>query len=411
MPSSAGHWPTATSSTKFIATSSTGSTAALPARTFALRRMLTCLALLAIAATASCSRAGRDDDTIRITGSDTMVNLAQAWAEAYQKSHPDISAVVRGGGSGVGIAALINGRIDIAPASRAMNPHEREQAKKNTGQEPKEFIVGTDALAIYVHKDNPLDTISMDELAEVYGERGKISKWKELGVDNPACASDEIIRISRQNNSGTYVYFRDEVLGKDRQYKQGTTAQSGSADVVALVANTPCALGYSGMGYFEADKVKMLKVAPKKGQPGVAPTLATALDGTYPIARPLYIYTLGEPTGAVLEFIQWMLGPEGQAVVREVGYVPNELAASPASEPAAGNNEAPNDKPAADAAAKEPAAKESAGDAPPAAESSEPATPAPAAESPVEEKPAAESPPTEAPPAETTPTETPSTPQ
>ena len=363
--------------------------------------MLTCLALLAIAATTGCSRAGRDDDTIRITGSDTMVNLAQAWAEAYQKSHPDISAVVRGGGSGVGIAALISGQVDIAPSSRAMEPHERERAKENTGKEPKEFIVGTDALAIYVHKDNPLDTISMDELAEVYGEGGKIAKWKELGVDNSACPSDEIIRVSRQNNSGTYVYFRDEVLGKNRQYKQGTTAQNGSADVVALVSNTPCALGYSGMGYFEPDKVKMLKVAPKKGEPGVAPTLVTALDGTYPIARPLYIYTLGEPTGAVLEFIQWMLGPEGQAVVRDVGYVPNELAAKPASEPApADDKPAADEQPAAEAASKEEPAKAEA--TKPAASDEAPASEPPAAEttpteSPATEKPAAEAPPTETP--------------
>lgn len=283
-----------------------------------------------------------------MTGSDTMVNLAQAWAESYQKSHPDVSAQVRGGGSGVGIAALINGKVDIAPSSRAMEPHEIELAKKNTGKEPKQFIVGTDALAVYVHKDSPLESISLEELAEVYGEGGKISKWQELGVENPGCNGGEIIRVSRQNNSGTYVYFRDVVLGKDRQYKQGTTAQSGSSDVVALVSSTPCAMGYSGMGYNEPGKVKMLMVSPKKGEPGIAPSLATTLDGTYPIARPLYIYTLGEPTGSVQEFVQWMLGPEGQAIVEKVGYVPNVVQAS--AEPAA-------EKPAEPASETSPEAK------------------------------------------------------
>ena len=309
---------------------------------------------VSIGAVAGCSNRQREDGSIRMTGSDTMVNLAQAWAEAYQKSHPDVSAQVRGGGSGVGIAALINGKADIAPSSRAMEPHELELAKKNTGKEPKQFIVGTDALAVYVHKDNPLDSISIEELAAVYGEGGKIANWQELGVENPGCSGGEIVRVSRQNNSGTYVYFRDVVLGKDGNYKQGTTAQSGSSDVVALVSSTPCAIGYSGMGYNDAAKVKMLKVSAKKGEPGVAPTLATALDGTYPIARPLYIYTLGEPTGSVQEFIQWMLSPEGQAIVEKVGYVPNvveaaaETPAAPAAEkPAEAAAEA---KPAADAA-------------------------------------------------------------
>ncbi len=287
-----------------------------------------------LAATLGCfSNSGqRDDGTIRITGSDTMVNLAQAWAEEYQKDHPDISAQVRGGGSGVGIATLISGKVDIAPASRAMSEEEFELAKKNTGKEPKQFIVGSDALAIYVHKDNPMDSISIEELAAIYGEGGKISKWQELGVDNPQCAGGEIVRVSRQNSSGTYVYFRDTVLGKNREYKQGTTAQSGSSDVVALVSNTPCAIGYSGMGYYQPGQVKMLKVSAKKGEPGIEPSIRSALDGTYPISRPLYLYTLGEPTGSVEEFIDWVMGPEGQRIVEEVGYVPNELGAPKASE-------------------------------------------------------------------------------
>ncbi|MEX0677581.1 MAG: phosphate ABC transporter substrate-binding protein [Pirellulales bacterium] len=286
------------------------------------------LAVAVVTATiAGCfSDSRRDDSTIRITGSDTMVNLAQAWAEAYHEAHPDISSPVRGGGSGVGIAALINGKVDVATASRAMKDKEIALARQNTGKEPKQFIVGRDALAIYVHKDNPLDEITIDALAEIYGEDGTITTWPQLGVDNADCAGGEIIRISRQNNSGTYAYFREIVLGEKREYKQGATAQSGSSELVTLISRTPCAIGYSGMGYYRPGEVKMLRVSRKKGEPAIEPTLETALDNTYPISRPLYIYTLGEPTGAVQEFVEWILGPEGQKIVADVGYVPNPKA-------------------------------------------------------------------------------------
>lgn len=278
-------------------------------------------ALVTATSTGCFSDFGSDDSRIRITGSDTMVNLAQAWAEAYHEEHPDISSQVRGGGSGVGIAALCNGTIDVATASRAMKEKEIELAKKNTGKEPKQFIVGRDALGIYVHKDNPLDEISLEELAEVYGDGGKITRWEQLGIDNTLCPGGEIVCVSRQNNSGTYAYFHDAVLGKHREYRQGTTAQSGSRELATLIAHTPCAIGYSGMGY-RTDDVKLLAVSQKKGEKAVPPTLETALDDTYPLARPLYIYTIGEPTGAVQEFIQWVLGPQGQKIVEEDGYVP-----------------------------------------------------------------------------------------
>lgn len=294
---------------------------------------------VALSLVAGCApNSGTREGAIRITGSDTMVNLAQAWAEAYQTEKPDVSCQVRGGGTGVGIAALIGSKVDIAPASRAMSEEEMKKAEEMTGRRPKEIIVGSDALAIYVHRDSPLDAISIEELAQVYGEGGKIETWQQLGVENPACPSGEIIRVSRQNNSGTYVYFRDAVLGKEGQYKQGTTALSGSSDVVDLVGNTPCAMGYSGMGYSDPRKVKMLKVGKKKGDTPVAPTLETALDGSYPIARPLYLYTLGEPTGEVAEFIEWALSPAGQKIVKEVGYVPREVPqaeSSPADNPPA----------------------------------------------------------------------------
>lgn len=261
-----------------------------------------------------------DGNRIVVDGSDTMVNLSQAWAEVYHKQHPEITIQVSGGGSGVGINSLIAGKVDMANASRKME--EKEVAKfkaNNPGKEPKENILGIDALAIYVHKDNPLETISIEELAEIYGDGGKITRWSQLGITNPS--GDEITRVSRQNNSGTYAYFREHVVGKGRDFKNGSIDQSGSKDVVALVAKTPSAIGYSGMGY-KTDAVKWVKVSKKKGEAGVAPSPEAARSGAYPISRPLLVYTLGEPAGAAKAFLDWCGAAEGQKIVEEVGYVP-----------------------------------------------------------------------------------------
>lgn len=281
----------------------------------------------------SSSSGGSGGSTvIRVDGSDTMVNLAQAWAEEYNSLHPEISIQVSGGGSGVGIANLINGESDFANSSREMKDKERQRAKSKTGKEPVEFIVGLDALAIYIHKENPLDIISLDELAEIYGDGGQTTKWSQLGISNTACSSDEITRVSRQNNSGTYVYFREAVLGKNRDYKLGSIDQSGSKDVVALVSRTPCAIGYSGMGY-KTDEIKWAKVSRKKGEDGVEPSVSTAKDGSYPIARPLMIYTVGEPTGAAKEYLDWIRSPAGQKVVLDLGYVSVGDSAAETTEP------------------------------------------------------------------------------
>jgi phosphate transport system substrate-binding protein len=249
-----------------------------------------------------------------------MVNVAQAWAEEYRKIAPDVAVEVSGGGSGVGIAALTKGTIDIANASRNMKPEEIQTAKKNTGKEPKEFIVGYDALGIYVHKDNPINEISAEQLAEIYGEGGSVTKWSELGITMPA-GSDEIIRISRQSSSGTYEFFREHILNK-KDFKLGSRDMNGSKEVVELVASTPGAIGYSGMGYNEPGKVKMVKVSPKKGQPAIEPSVANTLNKSYPIARSLLVYTLGEPTGEVAKYLHWILTDAGQHIVEQSGYVP-----------------------------------------------------------------------------------------
>jgi len=270
-----------------------------------------------------CGRSGKENGTgktiIQVKGSDTMVNVAQAWAEEYKNVEPSVEIEVSGGGSGVGIAALTRGAIDIATASRTMKPDEREQAKKNTGKEPTEYIVGYDALAVYVHKDNPLQEISLQQLSDIYEETGPVTKWSQLGVVIPV-GKDKIIRISRQSSSGTYEFFREAVL-KKRDFKLGSLDMNGSKEVVELVGNTKSSIGYSGMGYANST-VKMLKVAVAPGLPASPPTVENTQSKTYPLARSLQIYTLGEPSGAVKKYIGWIMSDAGQKILRECGYVP-----------------------------------------------------------------------------------------
>ncbi|MGO9202471.1 MAG: phosphate ABC transporter substrate-binding protein [Limisphaerales bacterium] len=263
--------------------------------------------------------------TLQIRGSDTMLNLAQGWAEEYGKVAPDVAVEVSGGGSGAGVAALVKGTIDIYNASRQMKPEEIEQARKNTGKEPKETIVGYDAVAIYVHKSNPLNEITLDEIAQIFAEGGTIARWSDLGVRIPDTDSDKIVRVSRQSNSGTYEFLRDRVFNKS-DFKLGSLDMNGSKEVVELVASTPAAIGYSGMGY-ATPAVKTLKVKKTAGDPAYDPNVATTLAGTYPLARSLQLYTLGEPRGAARAYIDWILSDAGQRIVEAKGYVPLPAAA------------------------------------------------------------------------------------
>jgi phosphate transport system substrate-binding protein len=274
---------------------------------------------LALGSLSGCSRdSGSSRALIQNKGSDTLVNVAQAWAEAYKTVDSDVAVAVSGGGSGTGISALINGTVDIANSSRQIKPEEAEMAQEN-GVNPIEFVVGYDALAIFVHPDNPIESITLEQLAEIYGEGGTLENWSQLGITIPD-GHDEIVRLSRQNNSGTYVYFSEVVLGKNRDFKLGSRDLHGSKDVVETVANTPSAIGYSGLAY-ATDHVKMVPILDADGNP-VAPTVETAVSGTYPIARPLFMYTAGEPTGKVKEYMDWILSPVGQKVIFDKGYAP-----------------------------------------------------------------------------------------
>ncbi len=259
-------------------------------------------------------------DLIQNKGSDTLVNVAQAWAEEYQNVDSSVAIAVSGGGSGTGIAAMINGTVDIANASRAMKQKEIDLAKSK-GQNPIEHVVGYDALAVFLHKDNPADTMSIAQLAEIFGEEGETDNWEQIGLSINGCKGNEIVVVSRQNNSGTYAYFRKAVLGGKRDYRMGTLDMHGSKDVVDLVEKTPCAIGYSGLAY-ATDHVKMACVASEDGGSCVSPSVETASDGTYPIARPLLMYTNGEPTGKIKEYLDWILSDVGQCIIQKKGYAP-----------------------------------------------------------------------------------------
>jgi len=256
--------------------------------------------------------------TIENIGSDTIVNLALAWAEAYQPQHPDVRISVTGGGSGTGIAALINGTADIANASRAMKPEERQQAEAN-GFQPVEIEIARDAIAVVAHPSNPVDSLTLQQVSDIFS--GQIANWKEVGgEDRP------IVLLSRETNSGTHVYFLEEVLrlgdkGNQTLFSPDTLLLPSSEGITAEIRQNPNAIGYDGLGYVTAD-VKTIGVAADAGADYVKPSIESVNAGTYPIARPLFMYTRGEPAGLIKGYIDWIRGPEGQQIVARLGFVP-----------------------------------------------------------------------------------------
>ncbi|OQW96155.1 MAG: phosphate-binding protein [Verrucomicrobia bacterium A1] len=274
---------------------------------------------------AGCGDGGGTQPGARVTianiGSDTMLNLAAAWAEAYDRVDPSVSIEVSGGGSGQGAAALINGSCDIANCSRKLEEKEIEEIRKRRGLDAKQFVVGFDALSIFVHRSNPLREISVGDLGEMYRDGGTLTRWSQLGVSIPGAKGDAIILVNRQNSSGTYHYFKEAVVGKKNEFKLSALHMNGSKDAVELIANTPNAIGYSGMGY-ATPEVRQVRVAKKRGGPAFAPSAASALDGTYPIARPMFMVTAGEPSNAVRKYVDWVMSPVGQEIVELTGYVP-----------------------------------------------------------------------------------------
>jgi phosphate transport system substrate-binding protein len=258
------------------------------------------------------------ENMIQIKGSDTMVNLGQAWAEEFMNEHPDASIAVTGGGSGTGIAALINGTCDIAEASRDMKPQEWEQAKK-AGHDVHEFKVAVDALAVVVNPSNPVKELTFDQLSGIF--TGKITNWNEVGGKD-----QKILVLSRDRNSGTHVYFLEHVLRKGNekgpeQYAPSTLMLPSTQAIIDEVAQSDSTIGYVGLGYV-SPKVKTVAVAKKSGEPFVQPSKADAMNKTYPIARPLLFYTATDPQGAEKTFVDFVLSEKGQKIVEAMDFVP-----------------------------------------------------------------------------------------
>lgn len=256
--------------------------------------------------------------TIQNKGSDTIVNLALAWAERYQKIRPDVTIAVTGGGSGTGIASLINGTVSIANASRSIKEEEIEDARAN-GIYPVEFVVARDAIAVIVHPSNPVDHLTLQQISDIYS--GKIINWQEVGgEDRP------IVRLSRETNSGTHVYFLESVvrLGQtdnDTHFTADALLLPSSEGIGAEVRQNPNAVGYDGLGYV-TDDMKTVAVGLTMEGPFWLPSVETVNAGEYPVARDLYMYTAGEPTGIISEYLGWIRQTEAQAIVRDLGFVP-----------------------------------------------------------------------------------------
>ncbi|HMD90268.1 MAG TPA: PstS family phosphate ABC transporter substrate-binding protein [Anaerolineaceae bacterium] len=274
--------------------------------------------------TSSSGPAASNSNTASIqdVGSDTLVNLALAWAEQYQQSRPNIRISVTGGGSGTGLAALINGTTDIANASRAITNDEIKQAKAN-GENPTQFVVSRDAIAIMVNPTNPISKLTLKQISRIY--KGETNNWSELGGENRP-----IVRLSRDSNSGTHVYFLGAVIrlgsSTDKSiFSEDTLLLPSSEGIIAELKDNPNAIGYDGLGYVTPD-VKVIAVANDITGPYVLPSAATVNNNTYPISRDLYMYTNGEPTGALKDYIDWILSAEAQKIVDDLGFVPIKTA-------------------------------------------------------------------------------------
>lgn len=267
-------------------------------------------AFAALALTA-CNK-GEKKETLTVKGSDTMVILAQQWAEAYMRAHPDLTIQVTGGGSGTGIAALINGTTDLANLSRPIKDAEKKQLAEKYGSNGVEIKVARDGLSIFLHKANPVESLTIAQIKAMY--QGKITNWKEVG------GSDRnIITYGRENNSGTYEYFKEHVLDKE-DFAANVQSLPGTAGVVNAVSKDEGGIGFGGAAYGEG--IKMALVKADSASPAKSPTQENVVSGEYPISRNLFIYMRQRPEGKTKEFIDWILADAGQTLVADAGYFP-----------------------------------------------------------------------------------------
>ena len=249
---------------------------------------------------------------ITLKGSDTMLLLGQRWAEVFMNKNPKAVVQVTGGGSGTGLAALINGTTDIAQSSRPIKDKERIDAENNSGKHLFPLATALDGVAIYLNENNPLQQLTMPQINDIY--TGKVKNWKEVGgKDAP------IVLYGRENNSGTYVFFKEHVLS-NKDFAVEVQTLPGTASVVNAVAKDENGIGYGGIAYSKG--IKLAKAQKDKDSKAIEPNMETVRSGEYPLARFLYWYTLSDPRPELQALIEWVVGPEGQKIVDEVGYFP-----------------------------------------------------------------------------------------
>lgn len=266
----------------------------------------------AVFALASLAPIAMAAQSITVKGSDTMVILAQRWAEKYMEAHPDVTIQVTGGGSGTGISALINGTTDICNASRKMKAAERDKLKQRFSSLGVEIPSAKDGLAVYLHESSPVSELTLAQAKDIY--TGKVTNWKDVGGPDA-----KIVLYGRENNSGTYVYFRDNVL-KGADFASAMQSLPGTAAVVNAVSKDKLGIGFGGAAY--AKGIKFAKMKKDAQSSAFEPNQESIKNGDYPITRYLYMYLKSRPTGGLKEYIDWTLSPEGQAIVSQVGYFP-----------------------------------------------------------------------------------------
>ncbi|MBF0610418.1 MAG: phosphate ABC transporter substrate-binding protein [Magnetococcales bacterium] len=308
-----------------------------------MRQLLIFLSVVVLLGSVALVQAALPSQMIRNKGSDTMYKVATTWAEAYVQRNKNLDKKrqetlqgslrgnyvplekveihVTGGGSGNGIASLINGHSDIANSSRAVKEKEINLAIQMGQPKPMGFIVGWDAVVILVHDKNPMEGIEVDQLRNIFEKIGHVTHWKQLDTEFAACESNQIKRISRKNTSGTYAFFKNRIGSDNVQFNSEMDSLEYSREVVNHTANTPCAIAYAGMAYI-TDGVKVLCIKDAANTPCVYPSVQSVADRTYPFARPLYMYTLGHPEGPVKDYLDWVRGAEGQKILKDAGYVP-----------------------------------------------------------------------------------------
>ena len=256
---------------------------------------------------------------IQVKGSDSEVNLVQRLAEVFMQKNPGVNIAVTGGGSGTGIAALINKQTDLANSSRDLSPKE-EDAAKAAGVQPFRVVFATDGISVITHPSNPVSKLTMEQIGKIF--KGEITNWKEVGGKD-----NQVSLYGRQSNSGTYVFFREFVLKGD--YSPHMKAMNGNAQIVEAIKRDTGGIGYVAVGYVVNEKgevmrgVKILNVAKGGQSEAYSPVkMENVMSGKYPISRPLNQYLNGKPSGKLLDFIRFEISKEGQEIVRKEGFFP-----------------------------------------------------------------------------------------